>query len=99
MSVQIDMRVVNLRKRFARREVLRGVNLEFPSGKITVVLGASGCGKSVLLKHLVGLLRPDRGEVWFGSTRIDKLPERELGIVRRQIGFLFLIRLQLVLFF
>jgi phospholipid/cholesterol/gamma-HCH transport system ATP-binding protein len=89
MSVQIDMRVVNLRKRFARREVLRGVNLEFPSGKITVVLGASGCGKSVLLKHLVGLLRPDRGEVWFGSTRIDKLPERELGIVRRQIGFLF----------
>lgn len=89
MSVQIDMRVVNLRKRFARREVLRGVNLEFASGKITVVLGASGCGKSVLLKHLVGLLRPDRGEVWFGSTRIDKLPERELGIVRRQIGFLF----------
>lgn len=89
MSVQTDMRVVNLRKRFARRDVLRGVTLDFPKGKITVVLGASGCGKSVLLKHLVGLLRPDRGEVWFGSTRIDKLPERELGIVRRQIGFLF----------
>ena len=89
MSVQVDMRVSNLRKRFARRDVLRGVTLDFPAGKITVVLGASGCGKSVLLKHLVGLLRPDRGEVWFGSTRIDKLSERELGIVRRQIGFLF----------
>lgn len=89
MSVQIDMRVVNLRKRFMRRDVLRGINLDFASGKITVVLGASGCGKSVLLKHLVGLMRPDRGEVWFGTTRIDKLPERELGIVRRQIGFLF----------
>ncbi len=89
MSVQIDMRVVNLRKRFMRRDVLRGINLDFASGKITVVLGASGCGKSVLLKHLVGLMRPDRGEVWFGTTRIDKLQERELGIVRRQIGFLF----------
>lgn len=83
------MRVVNLHKRFGRRKVLCGVSLDFESGKTTVILGASGCGKSVLLKHLVGLLRPDRGEVWFGSTRVDKLPERELGIVRRQIGFLF----------
>jgi len=83
------MRVVNLQKSFGRRKVLCGVNLDFESGKTTVILGASGCGKSVLLKHLVGLLRPDRGEVWFGSTRVDKLPERELGIVRRQIGFLF----------
>ena len=88
MGELADMRVVNLRKRFARNEVLRGVSLEFRKGQITVVMGASGCGKSVLLKHLVGLLRPDRGEVWFGSTRIDAMPERELGIVRRQIGFL-----------
>ncbi|MSR43805.1 MAG: ATP-binding cassette domain-containing protein [Phycisphaerales bacterium] len=89
MSGQIDMRVVNLRKSFGRRSVLSGLTLGFPKGKITVVLGSSGCGKSVMLKHLVGLLRPDRGEVWFGSTRVDTLPERELGIVRRQIGFLF----------
>ncbi len=89
MGPQVDMRVVNLRKRFGRRDVLRGVTLDFPRGKITVVLGASGCGKSVLLKHLVGLMRPDRGEVWFGTTRIDRLRERELGIVRREIGFLF----------
>ena len=84
-----DMRVVNLWKRFVRNEVLKGVSLEFPKGAITVVMGPSGCGKSVLLKHLVGLLRPDRGEVWFAHTRIDNMPERELGIVRRQIGFLF----------
>ena len=89
MSGQIDMRIVNLHKRFVRNEVLRGVTLEFAKGQITVVMGASGCGKSVMLKHLVGLLRPDKGEVWSGSTRIDNLPERELGIVRRQIGFLF----------
>ncbi len=89
MTAQADMRVVNLRKRFGRREVLRGVSIDFAPGAITVVLGPSGCGKSVMLKHLVGLLRPDRGEVWFGATRIDKLGERELGMVRRQIGFLF----------
>lgn len=89
MTVLADMRVVNLHKRFGRSEVLRGVDLAFPKGQITVVMGASGCGKSVMLKHLVGLLRPDRGEVWFGPQRIDRLPERELGVVRRQIGFLF----------
>lgn len=89
MSAQIDMRAVNLHKHFGRRFVLRGVSLDFPKGLITVVMGASGCGKSVLLKHLVGLLRPDRGEVWFGSTRVDTLSERELGMIRRQIGFLF----------
>jgi len=89
MTAQADMRVVNLRQRFGRRDVLRGVTIDFAPGAITVVLGPSGCGKSVMLKHLVGLLRPDRGEVWFGTTRIDKLAERELGMVRRQIGFLF----------
>lgn len=89
MSEIADMRVVNLWKRFGRLEVLKGLSLDFPKGAITVVLGPSGCGKSVLLKHLVGLLRPDRGEVWFGPARIDPMPERELGIVRRQIGFLF----------
>jgi phospholipid/cholesterol/gamma-HCH transport system ATP-binding protein len=89
MGELADMRVVNLWKRFGRTEVLRGVSLDFPKGQITVVLGPSGCGKSVLLKHLVGLLRPDRGEVWFGPARIDGMPERELGIIRRQIGFLF----------
>lgn len=89
MGELADMRVVNLWKRFAREEVLKGVTLDFAKGQITVVLGPSGCGKSILLKHLVGLLRPDRGEVWFGPTRIDAMPERELGIVRRQIGFLF----------
>lgn len=89
MTGPADMRVVNLRKRFSRREVLRGISIDFAPGAITVVLGPSGCGKSVMLKHLVGLLRPDRGEVWFGTTRIDTLAERELGMVRRQIGFLF----------
>lgn len=83
------IRVERLRKRFGRRQVLKGVSLVFPAGLTTVILGPSGCGKSVLLKHLVGLLRPDSGEVWFEGQRVDQLREAELGPVRRQFGFLF----------
>jgi phospholipid/cholesterol/gamma-HCH transport system ATP-binding protein len=54
-----------------------------------VVIGASGSGKSVMLKHIVGLLRPDRGEVWFDGVRIDDLPEAQLMPIRRRCGFLF----------
>ena len=83
------VRVEELEKRFGRLRVLRGISLSFPRGKTTVVLGPSGCGKSVMLKHLIGLLRPDKGRVYFEGERIDALPERALGSVRRQFGFLF----------
>ena len=69
--------------------MLHGVDLEVRPGRTTVVLGPSGAGKSVLLKHIVGLERPDRGEVFFRGERIDRLPERGLVAIRRQIGFLF----------
>lgn len=87
-----DQPVVSLRdlhKRFGSLVVLNGISLDFLQGQTTVVLGPSGSGKSVLLKHVVGLLRPDKGEVWFRGQRVDNLSERELGAVRRQIGFLF----------
>ena len=83
------IRVARLRKRFGRLQVLKGVDVSFARGQTTVVLGPSGCGKSVLLKHLVGLLRPDGGEVWFDGHRVDRMREADLGLVRRQIGFLF----------
>lgn len=83
------IRVRDLHKSFGALKVLRGVTLSFPRGRTTVVLGPSGCGKSVLLKHLVALERPRKGEVWFGDQRIDQLRERDLGPVRRRIGFLF----------
>lgn len=79
----------NVHKRFGRLVVLDGVSLEVERGKNLVILGASGSGKSVLLKHIVGLLKPDRGEVWFDGQRIDELGERDLGPVRRRIGYLF----------
>lgn len=69
--------------------MLRGITVSFARGKTTVVLGPSGEGKSVMLKHIAGLLRPDSGEVWFEDVRVDTLPEQQLGPVRRQIGFLF----------
>jgi len=87
-----DQPVVSLRdlhKRFGSLVVLNGISLNFLQGQTTVVLGPSGSGKSVLLKHIVGLLRPDKGEVWFRGRRVDSLSERDLGAVRRQIGFLF----------
>ncbi len=79
----------NLSKRFGPLHVLRKVNLSIEEGKCLVILGGSGSGKSVMLKHVVGLLKPDKGEVWFDGQRIDDLPERRLVPIRTQFGFLF----------
>jgi phospholipid/cholesterol/gamma-HCH transport system ATP-binding protein len=76
-------------KRFGKLLVLNDLSLDIEAGKCIVVIGASGTGKSVLLKHIVVLLRPDRGEVWFDGKRIDDLPERDLVPVRKRFGFLF----------
>jgi phospholipid/cholesterol/gamma-HCH transport system ATP-binding protein len=76
-------------KRFGSLQVLKDLSLKIDKGQSLVVIGASGTGKSVLLKHIVGLLRPDSGEVWVDGTRIDDLPERSLVDVRTRFGFLF----------
>ncbi|MDP9172816.1 MAG: ABC transporter ATP-binding protein [Planctomycetota bacterium] len=76
-------------KRFGWLEVLRDVTLLIERGKCLVIIGASGSGKSVMLKHIVGLLKPDSGEVWFDGKRIDNLSERQLMSVRKRCGFLF----------
>jgi phospholipid/cholesterol/gamma-HCH transport system ATP-binding protein len=79
----------NVSKRFGRLVVLRHLELAIEKGESIVVIGASGTGKSVLLKHIVGLLRPDEGEVYFDGNRVDHLPERELMTIRERFGFLF----------
>src|ERR1700754_2674609 len=79
----------NVFKRFGKLVVLKNLSLSIEKGQSLVIIGASGTGKSVLLKHIVGLLRPDSGEVWFDGQRIDTLPERSLVAVRRRFGFLF----------
>jgi phospholipid/cholesterol/gamma-HCH transport system ATP-binding protein len=83
------IRIVNLHKRFGNLVVFRGVNLTISQRECVVILGPSGTGKSVLLKHIVGLLRPDEGEVYIRDQRVDKLDEEGLEAVRRRVGFLF----------
>ncbi|HEV2292595.1 MAG TPA: ABC transporter ATP-binding protein [Tepidisphaeraceae bacterium] len=79
----------NVSKRFGRLIVLRDLTLRIEQGQSVVIIGASGSGKSVMLKHIVGLLRPDSGQVWFDEKRLDDLPERKLSELRTNFGFLF----------
>lgn len=88
-EAQPIVRLVDVAKSFGTLRVLDGVDLELARGKTTVIIGPSGTGKSVLLKHVVGLLRPDRGEVWFEGRRVEQLDEQQLVEMRKKIGFLF----------
>jgi phospholipid/cholesterol/gamma-HCH transport system ATP-binding protein len=81
--------VKRLVKRFGDRAVLDGLNLSIPAGKITVIMGGSGCGKSTFLRHLIGLLTPDEGEIWVDGQNIVGLHENEMNQVRRTFGMLF----------
>lgn len=81
--------VENLVKRFGDRTVLAGMNLSIPEGKITVIMGGSGGGKSTLLRHLIGLHKPDEGRIVIDGTDIATAGEDELNQVRRKFGMLF----------
>ncbi len=81
--------IKNLHKSFSDNKVLQGVNLEIETGETIVIIGRSGCGKSVLIKHIVGLLYPDEGFVKVEGHRVDEMSMQELYILRRKFGFLF----------
>ena len=81
--------IIDLHKSFGNFEVLKGVNLKIEKGKITAIIGKSGEGKTVLVKHIVGLLKPDRGKVIIDGVDITKLSERGLDKIRRRFGMLF----------
>lgn len=83
------IRFVDVHKRFGERVVLDGFSLDVPDGVTTVLLGASGAGKSVILKHVVGLIRPDAGHVEVDGERVDTLAPEALAAVRRRIGYVF----------
>jgi phospholipid/cholesterol/gamma-HCH transport system ATP-binding protein len=83
------IQVQGLKKRFGALEVLRGVDLEIQDGETIVVIGVSGGGKSVLLKHLCGLLKPDEGKVIVDDVDIVPLSEDEMAPTRRKFGYLF----------
>jgi phospholipid/cholesterol/gamma-HCH transport system ATP-binding protein len=85
------VRLENVHKTFraGRDKVLNGVSLEFPSGQLTYILGSSGAGKSVMLKHILGLLQPDSGHVYVSGQDITRLHGRQLAHHREQFGMLF----------
>ena len=83
------IRVRGLEQKFGTQHVLRGVDLEVMRGETLVLLGGSGGGKSVLLKHLPGLLRPWKGSVEIDGEEISHLGERELAPIRRKVGIMF----------
>jgi phospholipid/cholesterol/gamma-HCH transport system ATP-binding protein len=87
MDAAISLR--NLTKSFGSHTVLRDISFDIPRGKITSVMGPSGTGKSVLLKNVIGLLRPDSGEIWVDGEETVRMGEKDLYRVRRKFGVLF----------
>lgn len=83
------IKLVDIHKSFGKQVVLDGLNLDIESGQTTVIIGRSGGGKSVLLKHIIGLIRPDSGEVLVDETDITKLNDKHLNEVRKKFGMLF----------
>ena len=83
----IELRDVH--KAFGQKEVLRGITLEIPTGANTVIIGYSGTGKSVLLKCVIGLLQPDRGEVLVDGARVGDMERDELAALRGTVGYVF----------
>ncbi len=85
--IEVELKAVW--KKLGGRNVLRGMNLRVPRGQTTCIIGGSGTGKSVSLKHMVGLMQPDRGEVLIDGVDIGRFSERQLTPIRRKLGVLF----------
>ena len=83
------IKIIDLHKSFGKQRVLDGVNLEIEGERTTVIIGSSGSGKSVLLKHIIGLLKPDSGQVLMDGIDITKLNEKNLDKIRKRFGMLF----------
>ena len=83
------IRLVDVHKAFGPKQVLGGFTLDVVEGETMVIIGYSGTGKSVAIKHIVGLLEPDAGEVWVDGLEVPRLPRRELYKLRARIGYVF----------
>lgn len=85
----MSIEMVDVRKAFGDNEVLRGFSISIQEGHTTSIIGGSGSGKSVALKHIVGLLRPDEGEVWVDGENVSRLDQESLYRLRRRVGYVF----------
>ena len=84
-----SIQILNVWKSFGAREILRGVDLSVRRGETMVVIGGSGTGKSVTLKHIMGTLSPDQGRVLIDGEPVDPHNDESLGRIRRKLGVLF----------
>jgi len=85
----VSILMKDVHKAFGSNRVLKGFSFEVEDGETVAIVGQSGTGKSVALKHVVGLLRPDRGEVWVDGQRVDRLSGEDLYEIRRNVGYVF----------
>ncbi|MBI4538795.1 MAG: ATP-binding cassette domain-containing protein [Gemmatimonadetes bacterium] len=85
----MSIRLVDIHKSFADKQILQGFSLEVQEGETMALIGQSGVGKSVALKHIVGLLIPDSGEAWVDGERVTELSRSELYELRRRVGYVF----------
>src|SRR5687768_10000008 len=79
----------NLQKAFGPKRVLDGVSFDVRDGEVFFIIGGSGVGKSVLIKHVIGLLRPDAGEIWLEDEEVSRLPEEGMYAIRRKCAMVF----------
>lgn len=86
---QAPVELIDIKKSFGELEVLKGISLKIEKGKITSIIGKSGEGKSVLLKHIIGLLKPDKGEILFEGKLIGKMSRSEIKEFRKKISYMF----------
>jgi phospholipid/cholesterol/gamma-HCH transport system ATP-binding protein len=85
----MSIRLVDVYKAFGAKEILKGFSLDIEEGQTLSIIGASGVGKSVALKHIVRLLEPDRGEIWVDGLNVATLDQEQLYEVRRNVGYVF----------
>jgi phospholipid/cholesterol/gamma-HCH transport system ATP-binding protein len=84
-----QIKVRGLNKTFGPQHVLRGIDLDIERGKTNIIIGGSGQGKSVLMKHLMGLLKPDSGQIWVDGVDVVPFGDQEMGKLRRKYGMVF----------
>ena len=85
----MSIKMVDVHRAFGEKEVLKGFSLEIQDGTTTTIIGGSGTGKSVALKHIVGLLRPDEGNIWVDEDNVSRLDQESVYRLRQRVGYVF----------
>jgi phospholipid/cholesterol/gamma-HCH transport system ATP-binding protein len=88
-SDDVFIKLQGVYKRFGTQEVLRGIDLSLPHGETLCIIGPSGEGKTVMMKHIIGLIKPDQGDIFVAGIHVNRLSEREMAPIRQKVSMLF----------